>query len=62
MGWNCGSAVNYSNYKPLSEELQSINDNSHFTLDSDDEVEEITVAEESNPKRSINGMNGFGAH
>ncbi|XXG52366.1 hypothetical protein AAC387_Pa03g0726 [Persea americana] len=66
MGWNYGSEVNYSNYKPLGEELRSIDDNSHFTLDSDEEDEEITVAKEVNSKQStvlpVNGLNGFGTH
>lgn len=65
VGQNHPSAVSYVNYKPLGAELQELNDRPQFTLDLDDDVEEIAEEESAikqKPALPVSGMNGFVAH
>ncbi|XP_058115522.1 uncharacterized protein LOC131258309 [Magnolia sinica] len=65
MGQGHRPTSDYRSYKPLSEELRQFDNPSQFTLNSDDDEEEITLEEKAiqqKPPLQVLGANGFGAH
>ncbi|KAF8399339.1 hypothetical protein HHK36_015204 [Tetracentron sinense] len=59
---------NYMNYRPLGSELQQLDNQTQFTLDSDDE-DDGEIKEEENVEKqkaavlvSASGVNGYGSH